>query len=248
MSLPLLEIIPAGAGSGKTYAIQTKLSQWVQKGLVNPEKIVAVTFTEAAAAELRDRIRAELVKDGRVEDALKLDQAYISTIHSFGLRVITEFAFEAEASPLPRLLNDDEKDILIRLALARTDKADIVLEDLTSFGYEFDFNSKESPEDRFRGTILGLIEKLRSVGQLEGGDVLIPYALKKIETLYGPTRKAAELKKELLAAVKAFLKKYPEDISPDYSVIKAKEALQKDFGNLKRAASGDALDHDWALW
>jgi len=106
MSLPLLTIIPAGAGSGKTYAIQTKLSEWVRKGFVNPEKIVAVTFTEAAAAELRERIRAELVKDGRVEDALRLDQAYISTIHSFGLRIITEFAFEAELSPMPRLLND----------------------------------------------------------------------------------------------------------------------------------------------
>ncbi len=108
MSLPLLEIIPAGAGSGKTHTIQTKLSKWVQEGLVKPEKIVAVTFTEAAAAELRDRIRAELVKDGRIEDALRLDQAYMSTIHSFGLRIITEFAFEAEASPVPRLLNDDE--------------------------------------------------------------------------------------------------------------------------------------------
>ena len=111
MNPPLLTVISAGAGSGKTYTVQKRLFEWVSNGLVRPERIAAVTFTEAAAAELRERIRAELVQQGRIEDALKLDQAYISTIHSFGLRLITEFAFEAEMSPQPRRLNDDEKDI-----------------------------------------------------------------------------------------------------------------------------------------
>ena len=58
MSLPRLKIIPAGAGSGKTYTIQKELFRWIDDGLIRPEKIVAVTFGEAAAAELRDRIRA----------------------------------------------------------------------------------------------------------------------------------------------------------------------------------------------
>ena len=51
--LPALTIIPAGAGSGKTYTIQQQLGEWVVAGLIAPERIVAVTFTEAAAAELR---------------------------------------------------------------------------------------------------------------------------------------------------------------------------------------------------
>ena len=69
--LPPLTIIPAGAGSGKTYTIQQQLGEWVVKGLVAPERIVAVTFTEAAAAELRERIRAKLLSLGRLEDAFK---------------------------------------------------------------------------------------------------------------------------------------------------------------------------------
>ena len=65
--LPPLTIIPAGAGSGKTYTIQQQLGEWVVEGKIAPERIVAVTFTEAAAAELRERIRAKLLGLGRLE-------------------------------------------------------------------------------------------------------------------------------------------------------------------------------------
>ena len=114
--LPPLTIIPAGAGSGKTYSIQQQLGEWVIDGLIAPERIVAVTYTEAAAAELRERIRAKLLGMGHLEHALRLDQAYISTIHGFGLRLLTEFAFDNGLSPKPRLLNEDEENTLIRLA------------------------------------------------------------------------------------------------------------------------------------
>ena len=56
-----LVIVPAGAGSGKTHKIRETLSDWVERGLVRPERILAVTYTEAAAAELRGRIRSGLL-------------------------------------------------------------------------------------------------------------------------------------------------------------------------------------------
>jgi len=59
-----LTIHPAGAGSGKTFKIQTTLGKWVEEKRVQPEKIVAVTFTDTAAAELVGRIREELVGKG----------------------------------------------------------------------------------------------------------------------------------------------------------------------------------------
>ena len=61
-----LVIVPAGAGAGKTHRIKTQLSDWVKRGVVRPERILAVTFTEAAAGELRERIRAGLLADGLV--------------------------------------------------------------------------------------------------------------------------------------------------------------------------------------
>ncbi len=117
-ALPSLTLIPAGAGSGKTHRIKEQLAEWVEKDMVKPDRIAAVTFTEAAASELRDRIRAALMTRGRQEDALRLDQAFISTIHGFGRRLLIEYAFEAGNCPAPRLLAEDEEQLLLRKAIA----------------------------------------------------------------------------------------------------------------------------------
>ena len=81
-ALPHLTLIPAGAGSGKTYRIKEQLADWVETGLVKPDRIAAVTFTETAASELRERIRTTLMERGRLEAALRLDQSFISTIQT----------------------------------------------------------------------------------------------------------------------------------------------------------------------
>ena len=94
-----LVIVPAGAGAGKTHRIKTQLSDWVKRGIVRPERILAVTFTEAAAGELRERIRAGLLADGLVAEAMAVERAYVSTIHGLGLRLLTEHALAAGASP-----------------------------------------------------------------------------------------------------------------------------------------------------
>jgi len=108
-ALPDLTLIPAGAGAGKADRIKEQLADWVEKGLVGPHRIAAVTFTESAAGELRERIRSTLMERGRVEDALRLDQSFITTIHGFGNRLLLEYAFEAGQCPSPRLLTEDEE-------------------------------------------------------------------------------------------------------------------------------------------
>ncbi len=247
MALPPLTIIPAGAGSGKTYTIQTKLSEWVGKGLVAPERIVAVTFTEAAAAELRERIRSELVKANRIEDALKLDQAYISTIHGFGLRLLKEFAFDVGESPDLRLLTEDEQEILVRRALAATDKADKVLMKLGAFGYHYD---GESPaEDQFRARVMLLIRKLRAIGKLEPDSDLLPHVRKRVEELYGETADGDQLEKNLKGTIKALLRKFPGSMADLYpGNAKATGEFRQNFRDLKAAAETDALSRDWKLW
>ena len=69
----MLTIVPAGAGSGKTFRIKSDLTKWVKEGLVAPDRILAVTFTEAAAAELRGRIRSSLLAEGMVDAALAVE-------------------------------------------------------------------------------------------------------------------------------------------------------------------------------
>ena len=142
--LPKLDVVSAGAGSGKTYRIKDTVGRWIKNELVSPDRIVAVTFTEAAAGELKERLRKELIDLSRVEDALKLDQAYISTIHSFGLRLLTEFAFDGGLPPRSRLLDQNEETALLRQAIARSGNIDTLTRELRRYGYKYDGGTQTS--------------------------------------------------------------------------------------------------------
>ena len=246
---PPLIIVPASAGSGKTHYIQETLAHEIKENGLAPEKIVAVTFTEAAAAELRGRIRGALVKAGMLDQALLLDQAYISTIHGFGLRILTEYAFDAGISPTPRMLNEDEQAMLSSRSLASSDHACGMMEHLDRYGYKFDFNSKKTPEDNFKESLLKFIAILRTIGRDAGGEGFVPWAELKIRELYGETRAAEHLKDALLSAVHSLLQRFPNnmaDICTFGTTVEPK--VRQNYRDLKAAAKGDPLDTDWKLW
>lgn len=95
--------LEAGAGSGKTSCLVNRFVALVESG-VPADHIAAITFTEKAAAELVDRIRAELRRRAPDNDAcrdalLVLDSASIGTLHSFAQRILTEHAIEAGLPP-----------------------------------------------------------------------------------------------------------------------------------------------------
>lgn len=246
-----LSIVPAGAGSGKTFAIQQRLGEWVAAGKVAPERIMAVTYTEAAATELRERISAKLLELGRVDDALRLSEAYITTIHGFGLRVLAEFAFDAGVSPQPRLLNDYEQSTLIRRALARTDRADTIAERLEAFGYSYDFSNNRAAVDIFRDDILAAIGLLRSIGAASDGatDPMLLSTAKNVAERYGKTANEGAICKAALGAAAGLLREFPESMDRVYGGSRAaREDFIRDFRNLTRATRTDALGHDWKLW
>jgi len=106
--------VEAGAGTGKTSALVERVVSLVLGG--RPlDRIVAITFTEKAAAELRDRIRAGLesaredhaASETQIEEALKsLDRAQISTVHSFCQSLLYSFAAEAGIDPSFRVQDE----------------------------------------------------------------------------------------------------------------------------------------------
>ncbi len=118
-----LRLISASAGSGKTYSLTERILAEVESG-VSPERIMAVTFTNKAAAELKERIRQKLVGQQGAnaarlrEQAASLTDAYIGTVNSICARLLREFAFEAGLSPAIDILPEGEGKRLFRLAVA----------------------------------------------------------------------------------------------------------------------------------
>ncbi|NBX25388.1 MAG: hypothetical protein EBQ99_04975 [Planctomycetes bacterium] len=102
-----LTVIEASAGTGKTHAIQKLVTRLVREGVPMP-RMLLMSFTNAAAAELSQRVRAELQQAlqscGPAASAERLllqralgdfDRACISTIHGFCQRMLVEHAMEA---------------------------------------------------------------------------------------------------------------------------------------------------------
>ena len=110
--------VTAGAGAGKTKVLVDRICSLVTDS-ANPvpmRAVAAVTFTEKAAAEMRDKIRAELSKRAhdkdagvaqRARDALdELDMAAIGTLHSFASRLLMENPIEAHLPPVIRPMDE----------------------------------------------------------------------------------------------------------------------------------------------
>ncbi|HEU4948296.1 MAG TPA: UvrD-helicase domain-containing protein [Kribbella sp.] len=105
--------VEAGAGSGKTHALVDRATTLVLRDGVPLHAIAAVTFTEKAGAELRDRLRVEFERArkgpaGRfADDALDdLDSASIGTLHSFAQQILLAHPIEAGLPPLIDVLDE----------------------------------------------------------------------------------------------------------------------------------------------
>ncbi|MFN2519829.1 MAG: UvrD-helicase domain-containing protein [Candidatus Limnocylindria bacterium] len=116
--------VEAGAGTGKTSEIVARITELAAAGRIDsPRKLVAITFTVAAAAELRARIREGLEMAARDESrsdaerincaavAHGIDEAAIDTIHAFAGSLLRTFPLEAGLPPNFETLDGIEQDI-----------------------------------------------------------------------------------------------------------------------------------------
>jgi ATP-dependent exoDNAse (exonuclease V) beta subunit len=107
--------VEAGAGTGKTTALVGRVVALVRSG-VPMRNIAAITFTEAAAAELRERVRRELERAAAAEPSLaaavdESDEAAISTLHAFAQRILAEHPLEAGLPPVIEVLDEIESGL-----------------------------------------------------------------------------------------------------------------------------------------
>src|SRR5213076_1666712 len=116
-------VVEAAAGTGKTTELVTRILHVLAAGHATMMQIVAVTFTEKAAGELKLRLREALeqrraeVSDDRIRDRLELalktlEEAHVNTIHGFCADLLRERPVEACVDPLFAVLTEPQADRL----------------------------------------------------------------------------------------------------------------------------------------
>jgi ATP-dependent helicase/nuclease subunit A len=107
-----LVFVSAGAGTGKTTVLVERFVRAVCERGLPIDSVLAITYTERAAGELRGRIRRRFAELGRHELARELDGAWISTIHGFCHRLLKAHPFEAGIDPRFRVLDDNQARVI----------------------------------------------------------------------------------------------------------------------------------------
>lgn len=112
----------AGAGTGKTRVMVERYLKILLEGRARVENIVAITFTERAAAQLKERIRARLLeilnREGRTDHLTpevleELEGAYVGTIHGFCSQILRERSLELGIDPDFRVLDATAAEVLM---------------------------------------------------------------------------------------------------------------------------------------
>ncbi len=124
--------VTAGAGSGKTRILVDRFIKIVLLQPALTKKIVAITFTEKAASELRERI-AEDVNNHLKKENLnpserknlqyirdQLSSAHISTIHGFCMRILQEFPVQAQITPDFTILDPIRQQVFLHSAITKS--------------------------------------------------------------------------------------------------------------------------------
>ncbi len=113
-------LLAAGAGSGKTSVLVERFARAVVEDGIAPARILAISFTERAAGELRERLRARLLQLGEREAARRAEAAFVGTFHGFCARVLRAHPLQAGIDPSFRILEESFSSRLRRQAFAET--------------------------------------------------------------------------------------------------------------------------------
>jgi ATP-dependent exoDNAse (exonuclease V) beta subunit len=190
-------LVEAGAGAGKTGVMVDRYCRLVCDGGVPLDAILAITFTDKAAAELRQRVRAELIAragagSARAGELLgALGGAWITTIHGFCHRLLAAHPVAAGVDPRFQVLDAPEADRAAREAFDQALEAflatggDAGEETMAAFGI-----------DALRGMVVGAYEELRSRGARDPRLVDPPHPDPAAATAFAETV-AAETLEEL---------------------------------------------------
>ena len=117
--------VEAGAGSGKTFTLTQRIAWALSEGsgtdgapfVDDLSQVLVITFTKAAAREIKERVRSTLRAVGLRDAALQVDSAWISTIHGMCTRILRRHALDLGLDPDFRVASGNEENELYNRAL-----------------------------------------------------------------------------------------------------------------------------------
>ena len=157
-------MLSANAGSGKTSVLVERLVASVLEDQIAPGKLLALTFTDKAAGELRSRLRTRLASLGERTAARDVERAQIGTIHGFCSGVLRAHAVAAGIDPDFTVLPAATTRALRREAFDAALAGFLADRDGVTRTHALDLAAAWGP-DRLRSAILDVHDALRSQGQ-----------------------------------------------------------------------------------
>ena len=224
-------LVSAAAGSGKTAILVERILRIILEGKANVDELLVVTFTKAAASEMKVRLASAIRKRMREnpEDAKRLKEqlsrlyrAYITTIDSFALRVIREFFYETDSDPDFKACDEVQGELMRREALS----------ELFDEGFDkdhiLDITEAEAAERAYTGKV---VEAVNSVG------------FREFMRLYSEERQDDSFRDRMLSAY-AGLRSVPDYFEWAYSKAEQLNVTADTFegSGLQAAMAADAAE------
>jgi ATP-dependent helicase/nuclease subunit A len=240
-----LKLFSASAGTGKTYTLAKELVKAVSvtdgesSAPVRSTGLLATTFTNKAAAELAERLRGELINEGRQEDTDLLAASYMGTVNAVCSRIVSDFAFELGISPRLRVLDENAAGIILSTILSdiATPEQQQQLQQLAS--RLSDESNPSSGDERFGWQ--KAVEKVMAAARNNNiaSDDLGQSCEKSVSELLAPlppTEAGATIEKALQVAIDSYLSGVNKLTKKDESLLTLRAKLD-DSGMLP-----------WSVW
>jgi len=219
--------ISAGAGTGKTTVLVNRFVEIIKKGTAL-SKILAVTFTEKAAMEMRERLYLAIQTLSQTEPKYlnylyQFDAAQITTIHGFCSQLLKENAIEAGIDPKFRVLEDIESDFLKEEIIQKIFNEKILTEDLAQKEKWLSFFETFDPQ-KIKTALFKIYSQLQSLGKTS----------KQVET-------PAELP---IQKIKNVLQSIAADYQKAAAAFQNNDAVKKRISAIEEVLAADLNDLD----
>lgn len=208
-----IQIISAGAGSGKTYTITEKLEQLLQNDKVSPSGVIATTFTKLAASELQERVRQKLIEGGKTDIANAMGESLIGTVNGVCGELIQRFSFEDGLSPEQQVIEERDGDILFAQALEQTltqaNNTDLIKK-MNAISTRLGIVDNYQPQ--WQNEVKSIVSNARANNM--GAETVRSFAKESIASLLSwfPKATQRDLTKDLSIALKSAIKAFDPEI------------------------------------